>query len=255
MGMQRYKLAITFFGAMQFAFSFALSTQSSPSTVYLVAVGVSNYRCIDNLRLPQYDAKSVAALFLKNKADVTLLINEHAIKSNIMKALSSVFMRAAPNDMILFFFSGHGFSDGFCTYTTNCKGGNYITYDELKTIFSKSKANRKLIFADACFSGAIRAEAKRKKAELTFENQHVMLFLSSRANEKSFERSDMQNGFFTSFLLKGLEGKADKNRDKIITSRELFDYVSKNVAEISREQQHPVMWGKFSDRLIIMRNK
>lgn len=80
-----------------------------------------------------------------------------------------------------------------------------------------------------------------------------MLFLSSRNEETSMERPDMQNGFFTTYLQKGLRGSADMNRDRIITSRELFKYVSKNVIDISNGKQHPVMWGKFSNNMVVMK--
>ena len=65
----------------------------------------------------------------------------------------------------------------------------------------------------------------------------------------------MQNGYFTTYLLSGLKGDADKNKDQIITARELFDYVSVKVSQISGDRQHPVMWGKFSDNLILMDNR
>ena len=76
-----------------------------------------------------------------------------------------------------------------------------------------------------------------------------MLFLSSRSNETSIARRDMQNGFFTTYLQKGLRGGADVNRDRIITAKELFNYVHENVVKISKGKQHPVMWGKFSDNM------
>lgn len=239
----------------QVACSTSLMAKNDISTIYLVSVGISDYQCLKGLRLPEQDAKSVASLFSKANAKVMLLINYQATKSNIMSALTSSFARATPHDMILFYFSGHGFSGGLSTCTTNCKGGSYISFDELKSIYSKSKASRKLIIADACFSGSIRSAAKIRKPEQMFKNQHILLLLSSRTNETSFERSDMKNGFFTSFLVKGLEGGADVNRDKAVTSKELFNYVSKHVAEISKEKQHPVMWGSFSDHLVLMRNK
>lgn len=225
------------------------------SRIYVVSIGVSDYKCIDNLRLPEQDAKSIATLFKTESSKVVLLTNQQATKANIMKALNTVFTQSRPEDIILFYFSGHGFSEGFCTYTSNCKGGSHLTFDDIKSVYAKSKAKRKLIFADACYSGAIRSEAKTKKPKEAFKNQNIMLFLSSRTNETSLERSDMKNGFFTSFLVKGLQGKADSNKDKAITSRELFNYVSKNVIEISQGRQHPVMWGKFSDNLIITRKK
>ena len=79
-----------------------------------------------------------------------------------------------------------------------------------------------------------------------------MLFLSSRSNETSIERRDMKNGFFTTYLQKGLRGGADANRDRTITAKELFDYVHKGVTKLSLNKQHPVMWGKFNNNMPVM---
>ena len=54
------------------------------------------------------------------------------------------------------------------------------------------------------------------------EKSNVMLFLSSRDNETSIERKDMKNGFFTTCLVSALRGKADSNRDRTISAKELF---------------------------------
>lgn len=229
--------------------------QDNKAIVYIVAAGISDYKCINDLRLPRQDAIAIARLFKKQGAKVTLITDKNVTKERLLQTLQTVFSKAKKNDMILFFFSGHGFPDGFCTHDTNCQYGKYITYENLKQIYSQSKAERKLILADACFSGAIRTESKQKASKESFSNQHLLLFLSSRTDETSMERTSMQNGYFTTFLLDGLKGKADKNKDRIITAKELFDFVNPGVSQISGNRQHPVMWGKFSDNLIIIDNR
>ena len=110
-----------------------------------------------------------------------------------------------------------------------------------------------MIFADACFSGKIRTNSSSSQSELSdAKKANVMLFLSSRSDETSIERRDMDNGFFTTYLQKGLRGGADTNKDRIITAKELFNYVHTNVVKISNGKQHPVMWGKFSDNMPVM---
>ena len=119
---------------------------------------------------------------------------------------------------------------------------------------SNSKSRNKMIFADACRSGGLRE--KRVSSDLLSEDSskaNVMLLLSSRTNENSIERSDMQNGFFTEFLKRGLSGKADFNRDRVITAKELFEYVHKGVIDISDGKQHPVMWGNFNDQMPVIK--
>ena len=175
-----------------------------------------------------------------------MLTNSNATKSAILSKLRSTFAKASENDIIVFFFSGHGSKGAFCAYDAQ------IPYSEIRQAMASSKAKNKMIFADACFSGKMR-QGRKNTAEQSFNNYNIMLFLSSRGNETSIERRDMKNGFFTSCLQKGLRGGADANKDRTITARELFNYVSTTVKTLSSDKQHPVMWGKFSDNMTVMK--
>lgn len=226
---------------------FSLAVTANAKT-YLVAVGVSDYPGTDkDLRLPANDAVTVQYIYSKNSnAESVLLTNSNATKSAILSKLRSTFAKASENDIIVFFFSGHGSKGAFCAYDAQ------IPYSEIRQAMASSKAKNKMIFADACFSGKMR-QGRKNTAEQSFNNYNIMLFLSSRGNETSIERRDMKNGFFTSCLQKGLRGGADANKDRIITARELFNYVSTNVKTLSSDKQHPVMWGKFSDNMTVMK--
>lgn len=110
------------------------------------------------------------------------------------------------------------------------------------------------MFVDACRSGGMRVDETAAQGAITSAKKaNVMLFLSSRNNENSIERRDMKNGFFTTYLHKGLKGNADFNRNRIITAKELFDFVHNGVSQISGGKQHPVMWGNFNDNMMIMK--
>ena len=226
---------------------FSLAVTANAKT-YLVAVGVSDYPGTDkDLRLPANDAATVQYIYSKNSnAESVLLTNSNATKSAVLSKLRSTFAKASENDIIVFFFSGHGSKGAFCAYDAQ------IPYSEIRQAMASSKAKNKMIFADACFSGKMR-QGRKNTAEQSFNNYNIMLFLSSRGNETSIERRDMKNGFFTSCLQKGLRGGADANKDRTITARELFNYVSTNVKTLSSDKQHPVMWRKFSDNMPVMK--
>lgn len=223
-------------------------TVSVNAKTYLVAAGVSDYPGTDkDLRLPANDAATVQYIYSKNSnAETVLLTNSDATKSAVLSKIRSTFAKASENDIIVFFFSGHGSKGAFCAYDAQ------IPYTEIRQAMASSRAKNKMIFADACFSGKMR-QGRKNTAEQSFNNYNIMLFLSSRGNETSIERRDMKNGFFTSCLQRGLRGGADTNKDKIITAKELFNYVSTNVKKLSNDKQHPVMWGKFSDNMTVMK--
>ena len=50
-------------------------------------------------------------------------------------------------------------------------------------------------------------------------------------------------GIFSHYLIEGLKGEGDTNKDKIITLDELYTYVYGNVREYSGNLQSPVLAG------------
>ena len=198
--------------------------------IYLVAAGISDYPGNDHdLRLPAKDAKKVCWLYQKNKkASTVLLTDSKATKSSILSNIKKQFAKAGKKDIVVFYFSGHGYPGGFVCHND----------EEL------------MIFADACFSGKMRGN--QNGGNSSNPNANVMLFLSSRDNETSLESPFLANGFFTTALQNGLRGGADADKNRTITAKELFNYVSKEVKKLSNDEQHPVMWGKFKDSMPVM---
>lgn len=228
---------------------FLLMPIYASAKIYLVSVGIADYPGTEmDLTLPAKDAQTVTWLYSKNSAmQYCQLLNKEATKSKIVSAMNKVFAKAGPNDIVVFFYSGHGYEGGFCAYD------GILPYKEIRKAMAKSKCRNKMIFADACFSGKIRTGGRVSQTEIAdTRKSNVMLFLSSRSNEKSLERRDMQNGFFTTYLQKGLRGAADANKNRVITAKELFDYVHSNVVKQSKGRQHPVMWGKFANDMPVI---
>lgn len=221
--------------------------QVAQSKVLLVAVGIGDYpKPINKLNLPTKDALAIQTLIDKNgDSGTAILLDQAATKSAIISEIHARFDHASTDDIIIFFFSGHGYKGGFVAYDGE------MPYTMIREAMGASKCKNKMIFADACFSGKMRQGKRQVKEENSDSN--VMLFLSSRDNETSIERRDMTNGFFTICLKDGLSGKADANRDRTITAKEIFDFVSKNVKKLSRDKQHPVMWGNFSNNMPVIR--
>lgn len=226
-----------------------LNTEAQ-AKVYLVSVGIADYPGkVNDLKLPAKDAETIANLYTKNtQVDYCLLLNEKATVKNITDAMAKVYKSAGKNDIVVFFYSGHGYHGGFCAYDGN------LTYGQIRKGMSVSKCLNKMIFADACFAGEMQTGGRASQSAVNAaKNANVMLFLSSRANETSIENPNMKNGFFTNYLQKALRGGADNNKDRIITARELYEYVHTGVINLSRNRQHPVMWGKFSDNMPVMK--
>lgn len=222
---------------------------TAQAKVYLVSVGISDYPGTENdLSLPVNDAKTISWLYDRN-TDVVCrqLLDRQATVANILSALRTTFAKAGADDIVVFFFSGHGYPGGFMAYD------DALTYARVRKAMAGSRSKNKMIFADACYAGKMRTQGRDDSGVSAARKANVMLFLSSRSGETSIERSDMRNGFFTTYLQKGLRGGADANRDRTITAKELFNYVHRGVVDLSGGKQHPVMWGRFSDNMPVMR--
>lgn len=227
----------------------SLTVIASAQQMYVLSVGISDYAEIRDLQKTEQDAKDFAELYATHTQNVTLLLGRQATHDKILSAMRQTFQKAKPEDVVVFFFSGHGSKGGICAYDTKSK--NLVTYKEIQDAMKACQAKRKHLFIDACFSGGLRAKSSNSSANV-FSNTDIMLFLSSRTNETSIENRWSDNGYYTQYLIKGIKGAADADRNRIITARELYDYVSERVREATADRQHPVMWGKFADNMHIM---
>jgi uncharacterized caspase-like protein len=225
--------------------------------VYLVSVGINDY-CGKPLHLCVNDAKTVNYLYKKaGDSETTLLLNSHATSFNIIKAMNKMYSKAKSNDIIVFYFSGHGAS---VDSPNNAALVDYdlmkMSYDHVRNAMKKSKAKNKIILVDACLSGNMRTGTySGEVGSANYKNSNVMLFLAARSEENGIESLRMKNGFFTAYLQQGMKGAADTNRDRIVTAKELYDYVKPSVENATMGQQHPVMWGKFSNNMPVIKWK
>ncbi len=72
------------------------------------------------------------------------------------------------------------------------------------------------------------------------------------------ELPELGHGVFTYYLVQGLQGAADLNRDGIVTLQELYEYVEQQVTRKSRMvggNQHPVMKGEVEGMLPLVKIK
>jgi uncharacterized caspase-like protein len=74
----------------------------------------------------------------------------------------------------------------------------------------------------------------------------VCFFTSTSDNQYSQESELWEgHGVFTHFLLKGLRGDADTNKDRKISLGELIPFVTEGVRRETKDRQTPVLCGRF----------
>ena len=224
---------------------FLVCTILVQARTYVVCVGISDYPGTRNdLHVSDNDAKTIHAIFAKNSnVKSSLILNQRATIRNVCNEMRALFAPAESGDEVILYFSGHGIPGGLC-----CSDG-YLYYKTVYDIMKQCRAKNKMIFVDACYAGKMRTTSRKNQNPT---NQNVMLFLSSRSTEPSQE-TPFKNSLFTIYLERGLRGGADTNRDRVITAREIYNFVHHGVIEASHETQHPVMWGKFNDNMPVIK--
>ncbi|MFM7595953.1 MAG: caspase domain-containing protein [Flavobacteriales bacterium] len=231
-------------------------TEKVPPKMFAVIVGISDYEgTSSDLRYSSVDAE----LFYNNlksamptecaRGDVRLLLNEQGSEEAIENAITEVFAKAGSSDYVMFFFSGHGSKDGyFCPY--NIRSGQ-VQHTFVRDNFFNSKAKYKVCFADACFSGDLVDQSGSSLSQL--QGDKIALLMSSKSYQTSMETASIEQGYFTYYLIKGMKGEADKSGDNYVTLAELFLYVKEEVADATRNQQVPVVFGSNLNKIPISR--
>ena len=236
-------------------------------TIWSLVIGVSSYSSMQSLKYADDDAYKIYS-FLKSpeggsvkEKNIQLLIDEDATKDKIFASLHNIVQKADSNDVIFFYFSGHGLEGAFLPFDYGQQSWQgkklvkdttkVISHELLADIFARSKAKHKLCFADACHSGSF----SMAKGPSTPDNQYykalestkggLALFTSSKTEEVSLEHQGVRQGVFSHYLIEGMYGLADQNQDYIVTIAELYDYVSQNVKSYTNYQQTPTISGAF----------
>lgn len=237
------------------------SEKTTEVKIWAVIVGVAKYEHMPALKYADDDAYRIYA-HLKSpeggalKDDqIKLLIDEDATRTNILRSMNEIFLRADENDVVMLYFSGHGLEGTFIPIDYD-GFTNTIKHEEVKEIFAKSKAKHKVCYADACHSGSLLAAKGGFSSNLLYfyeELDHTSggtaFMMSSKAKEYSLEDGGLRQGIFSHYLIKGLRGYADTNKNKTITIRELFDYVSKGVKEYTVGAQTPLIAGDYDENM------
>lgn len=168
--------------------------------------------------------------------NVVLLRGSNCNSYNLLAKLTRLFSQADNNDIIIFYYNGHGNQNILSLHDRT------MYHSEIANILKNSKAKRKLWIADSCHSGSMSNTAinHTKSNDLQTIIEHhdndITFISSSHANQLSWSASEFSSGVFTHYWLKGLKGDADKDNNKIITLSEAFLYTKNNVKNFSQER-------------------
>ena len=240
----------------------AIKSKTNDNKLALI-IGIENYSNIVKASYADNDARyfkdyAKNTLGIKND-NIKLLVDEDATFNKIHKILRKwLKSKVIPNKTeLIIFYAGHGLAtqDGDKqdlhllpqNADTDMLSISSISRNNLFKEISDLDPKSVTIFFDACYSGTSRdnksliASARPVKILKDVENdipENFTIFSASQLNQMSSGLKNGEHGIFSYYLMKGLEGLADQNKDKKITNGELQAYMKSNVSQKAAE------WGR-----------
>lgn len=243
---------------------------------WVLLVGIDRYEDdgISNLRVCVNDVRAVYETLIATgyePGQMRLLLSSSEpspkpTRSEILSSLSSVAQAAGENDLLLFYFSGHGVVDSDRAYILPTDARYTMIPDtavdigRVKQIIQDSAAKAKVIVLDACHSGAQIGKAPLEMTEefvrhVFKEAEGMAILASCRQREVSWEWPEKRQSAFTYYLVEGLRGSADFGEKGFVTvsdiNRYLIDKV-KNWAVQHGRMQTPTLQCAMSGEIILV---
>jgi formylglycine-generating enzyme len=244
---------------------------------YAIIIAVGDYDKLQNLASPKEDAQKMKNFLLRSSEydEVVVLQDDNASFKNIDHFMRVYFprkMKEKGRYRFLFYFSGHGAQHkgaGNRTIgslllqksTQELGDGESIHMNQIKVWSDQFRnANHMLFLFDCCFSG-LAGETKSDTKEGDYndrpdplklaEEKGYYMITAGSADEKSVADLTKWGGsLFTDAVIRGMAGEADKGRDGIVTTHELYSYVRPAVENETNHSQNPLMnnFGEYTDK-------
>ena len=189
-------------------------------------------------------------------------------RANILTALKAVADATEPDDLLLFYYSGHGDEENSESYLVTRDGRKLVLSDtavsisRVKEIMEQAPARAKVIVLDACHSGAdvggkgpqpMSAEFIRRVFE---EAEGLAILASCKQGQLSYEWRAHGCSVFTHFLLEALTGEADREEKGFVTIQDANRHVTGGVklwASQNDVSQTPTLQSAVAGDIILVR--
>ncbi len=209
-------------------------------TYWGIFCGINDYGGPGNLRFCREDAEKLYRAFeahgLMDHSTARLLLDLEATPGAVASAFGELALEMDDNDVFVFFYSGHGGRTPEGDYPEELDGKNdflymnpgdtqYLFDDDLNQLLEILPENAlKLIAIDACNSGGFSRDVISAPNRVGFfsSEEDVLSLVAVRFNA---------GGYLSHFLVEGVKGNADLNRNGVLTVGELKDYLLTRFAE------------------------
>ena len=247
--------------------------QPSKDAVAII-IGIADYKNLPRADFANDDARvfydyAVRALGVKPE-NIKLLVDTEADDVAIYRAFKTWLpSRVRASTDVYVYYSGHGLptADGQGLYLLPQRADRdfidktAITQAEINAAIQAAKPKSVTVFLDSCYSGQARsgetliASARPvalKTAKQLFPDNFTVI-TASQADQISSSSPDLKHGIFSYYLMRGMEGDADANKDGKITAGEMQAYLLEQVtrqAGMQNRVQQPQLIGDVNQVLV-----
>lgn len=200
-------------------------------------VGVNDYQYYAKLQYCRQDAIDLASAF-RESLDFQNVFEFHeksALKperDSIFKKLDDEKDKIKPDDLFVFYFSGHGINEGGKDYLLPIGAGPRnvkrlgILVEDLVDSLGDLRCKNTVMFIDACreaVTGTKGTAAIGHDSSALISQAGMIAFFSCDPRERSYEIEKLEHGSFTYCILQAIQGGT------ISTAAQLDAYLKKNV--------------------------
>lgn len=173
----------------------------------------------------------------------------------VAEEVERFFTERGPNDVALFYFTGHGIKDEdgalyFAAMNTKTQllRSTAVPSDHMVAAMRRCRSRRQVLLLDCCYAGAFSRAMLMKGNErvdvqerFTTDGAGRVVITASDAMQYAFEgdrvEGEAELSLFTRALVEGMRtGEADRNSDGLVSLDELYDYVYDAVRRLTPNQ-------------------
>lgn len=225
-------------------------------------VGIADYKHVTPLPFSVRDDINDVATLLKdpaicgyNEGAVEILVDYGASLEELRRSLQKASSTLQPDEVFLFYFSGHGHREGDKSYLMACDSRlddveqTALSEAELHSLLGALPCERQVILLDACHAGGMGSLKSsgnnstplgiaKGSIDLLSKGRGKVVLASCRPDEVSWILQGWRNSLFTDVVLKALKGQAQDKGDGTVGVFDLFSFVASEVPK--HANQHPI---------------
>ena len=227
-----------------------------------IAIGVGQFRDVNvpEARFAGRDAEVMAKYFMTYvgipSSRVKLLEDDQVLKDDLIDVFETWLpTQVDPRAVVLVYFSGRAIVDASTGAVSlvpydGSASSRLFSLARLQRALARAQVSRAILLLDVSLEPTPGTEAGRaitpvwETGELAQQKDRFMWMIGNNSLQEAHAYQQGQHGLFTYYLLKGLRGAADLDKNGTVLSGELCTYVHRQVEAVAKHQfgnaQEPV---------------